>query len=389
MRQIQLVPIKSAFPRALTLCEGQNLIGRDADCDVRIDDPSISKRHCRLDCNGNHFVIRDLGSTNGTFVNNEPVKRTSFDPGDVLRIGKFKFRLEGFSLDTDPSPAALVAQAETARQTTIAKPGTEQPAVTSNTPVTRQRSAEAAGADHPSVEGKLTPEESHSTQLVAAAPTGTQPDLYQQISSGSAPRPPASAPFEPPRASPTARVSKSRSPRDWSPVKEFLTESLKAAVTLCVCLLLAVWLLVPWSRLLAPSDIALCEFYELALADVISLRDANASAAAWDELSSRGLPQNTVYVQRLEGGHVSAAARLLLPAGRDYLPAMLTESRQQHSTPETLLRKNLFGARTIVGGESLSDSFDSPEVLAKREVDQQAAAAAMGDMFTTEANSVD
>ena len=63
-------------------------IGRTAGSDLIIDDPEVSRRHARLTWTGQQFLIEDLGSTNGTFVNNvRVVGPQSLSPGDSLRLG--------------------------------------------------------------------------------------------------------------------------------------------------------------------------------------------------------------------------------------------------------------------------------------------------------------
>ncbi len=63
------------------------VLGRTVWCDIKFDDPGLSKQHCRLDKNGDSWYVADLESANGTFVNDEPVLRRQLAPGDQLRIG--------------------------------------------------------------------------------------------------------------------------------------------------------------------------------------------------------------------------------------------------------------------------------------------------------------
>ena len=77
-------------------------IGRDPQLDVCIDDESISRTHCRLSLNTyDALSIRDLGSTNGTYVHNERVNQSTLQPGDILQLGAVTLRIE-FTSDTDP-----------------------------------------------------------------------------------------------------------------------------------------------------------------------------------------------------------------------------------------------------------------------------------------------
>lgn len=63
-------------------------IGRLPDNTLVIDNPAVSGRHARVYREGKHFVLEDLKSTNGTFVNDRPIARHTLSPGDVVLIGK-------------------------------------------------------------------------------------------------------------------------------------------------------------------------------------------------------------------------------------------------------------------------------------------------------------
>jgi pSer/pThr/pTyr-binding forkhead associated (FHA) protein len=62
------------------------LLGRSSACDVMFLDPAISRRHALLSTRGGQCSIRDLGSTNGTQVNGEPVETAVLHAGDVLTL---------------------------------------------------------------------------------------------------------------------------------------------------------------------------------------------------------------------------------------------------------------------------------------------------------------
>ncbi|MBO1768367.1 MULTISPECIES: DUF3662 and FHA domain-containing protein [unclassified Allobranchiibius] len=68
------------------------VIGRDDDADIMLDDPGISRRHSeiRITNDGPHLVmtVRDLGSTNGTFVNGDPIDRAHLHDGDRITVGR-------------------------------------------------------------------------------------------------------------------------------------------------------------------------------------------------------------------------------------------------------------------------------------------------------------
>src|SRR6266498_275723 len=67
------------------------VIGRDTQASLCIADPSVSRRHSQIEKQGEEFVINDLDSLNGTFINDVPVKTRSLQHGDRLRIGESQF----------------------------------------------------------------------------------------------------------------------------------------------------------------------------------------------------------------------------------------------------------------------------------------------------------
>jgi len=73
------------------------VIGRSSKCDIQIDQESISRNHSKIVNNGKSLLIRDLGSTNGTYVNDEPVDEYVLRDGDLIKIGRtiFKFLTGG------------------------------------------------------------------------------------------------------------------------------------------------------------------------------------------------------------------------------------------------------------------------------------------------------
>ncbi len=66
------------------------LIGRDAACDVPIENIGISRKHCRFTFEGGRYFVEDAGSSNGTFVNSERVEKSEVKDGDEVQAGKFK-----------------------------------------------------------------------------------------------------------------------------------------------------------------------------------------------------------------------------------------------------------------------------------------------------------
>lgn len=76
--------------REIPLAEGENLIGRDTDALVRIDGPRVSRRHARITIESGRVHLEDLGSRNGTRLNDNPVGGASpLADGDRISIGSY------------------------------------------------------------------------------------------------------------------------------------------------------------------------------------------------------------------------------------------------------------------------------------------------------------
>ena len=68
-------------------------IGRDAVSDIQLKDFSVSRQHAQLVRVFSDYYVEDLGSTNGTYLNDRPVTKHMLKHGDLLRIGNFSLRL--------------------------------------------------------------------------------------------------------------------------------------------------------------------------------------------------------------------------------------------------------------------------------------------------------
>ena len=81
-------------PDAQFRVAGTARLGRSRDSDIFIVDPSVSRHHAVLDVRNGQLVVRDNGSTNGTFVNGERVQLRTLHPGDVVAFGKTEMKVE-------------------------------------------------------------------------------------------------------------------------------------------------------------------------------------------------------------------------------------------------------------------------------------------------------
>jgi predicted component of type VI protein secretion system len=80
-------------------------IGRGEDCKVRVPLPSVSRQHCELHIDDDdEFAVKDLNSSNGTYVNGDRVRSRELIPGDLLAVGPVVFvvRIDGHPKEIDP-----------------------------------------------------------------------------------------------------------------------------------------------------------------------------------------------------------------------------------------------------------------------------------------------
>ena len=87
----QLLPVEGGAPLELT--KDVTLVGRKEDCDLRLEHKSVSKLHCVLVKTDGLILLRDLGSTNGTRVNGQRVRRAALLPNDKVTIAGFQFKV--------------------------------------------------------------------------------------------------------------------------------------------------------------------------------------------------------------------------------------------------------------------------------------------------------
>lgn len=97
----ELVPQGGGDP--VPLLQKKLLIGRRDSCDIALRFPNVSSRHCELEMVDGYWLVRDLGSSNGTKVNGVRVRAKWILPGDELAVAKHRFKID-YSLAVGAPP---------------------------------------------------------------------------------------------------------------------------------------------------------------------------------------------------------------------------------------------------------------------------------------------
>jgi predicted component of type VI protein secretion system len=113
----KLVVLTEGFAGAvLELKAERTTVGRLEDNAFRLAEASVSGHHCEVWSDGGQVHVKDLGSTNGTFVNNQQIKEAVLKPGETLRLGQIELRLENGAPPAAPAPASAAAPAARKQQ---------------------------------------------------------------------------------------------------------------------------------------------------------------------------------------------------------------------------------------------------------------------------------
>ncbi len=91
--------------RVFDIKPGVTTIGRKDDCSIRIPLAVVSRRHAEIVADDHGAVIKDLGASNGTYLNNQKVEEDDLEPGDQLVIGSVVFTVQ---IDGEPADDELV-----------------------------------------------------------------------------------------------------------------------------------------------------------------------------------------------------------------------------------------------------------------------------------------
>ncbi|MDY6872705.1 MAG: FhaA domain-containing protein [Chloroflexota bacterium] len=118
MEDLQTVPVRPKIPQNAFLVIGGKTnfpltktvinIGRHSDNDLILEDQFVSRHHAQLRAIENSFVIFDVGSTGGIFLNNKQISRATLHPGDVLRLGTVNLIYSQDTTSEQPTSAVPV-----------------------------------------------------------------------------------------------------------------------------------------------------------------------------------------------------------------------------------------------------------------------------------------
>jgi|GEM_PF-2870879 len=97
-----VLQLQNGRKHTFALEEGDTFLGRGEDCDVCIDNFSISQKHAKFVRHGNLVMIEDLGSSNGLYVNDDKTHEAQLEEGDVIQVGmlKLSFSLKEVASDS-------------------------------------------------------------------------------------------------------------------------------------------------------------------------------------------------------------------------------------------------------------------------------------------------
>lgn len=205
------------------------VIGRE-NADFTIDDPEVSRRHVVVRRLGGAVEIEDLGSSNGTFVDDQRIDApTRVGGGARIRVGTTVLEVEGI-LPVQATRLAGVADPQTTRATPIAEPQvTRARAIPERQPIAEPQPT-AARSVQPSPPAPLAP----PTEQVAPVPSPPAPSAEQVAPAPRAPAPTPPAPGVGQFSPPSRKRGKGLASRSWVPVVLSFGSVILTAVALVI-----------------------------------------------------------------------------------------------------------------------------------------------------------
>lgn len=122
--RVVLVMFKDGERRDFALTEPKTVIGRKADAVLRIPTADVSREHCEMEVAGNEVTVRDLGSSNGTYLNGKRIAEARVMAGDKISVGPVTFivQVNGLPPKITPFDVRPEPQATADKPAAAAKP---------------------------------------------------------------------------------------------------------------------------------------------------------------------------------------------------------------------------------------------------------------------------
>jgi pSer/pThr/pTyr-binding forkhead associated (FHA) protein len=100
---VSWTPVLDVAGKRYPLTKSRTIIGRGSEADITVDDPGTSRKHVEILWDGSRGQVNDLGSTNGSKLNGEPLKSAPLAPDSVIDIGRTRivFRVLAQSSSVD------------------------------------------------------------------------------------------------------------------------------------------------------------------------------------------------------------------------------------------------------------------------------------------------
>ena len=152
--------------KEITLAKERTTIGRKPHNDIQIDNLAVSGEHAVIVTILNDSFLEDLGSTNGTLVNGQPIKKHFLQPNDVIELGKYKLKY----INEAPKAAA----AADFEKTMVLRPGTMPKPASAPAPVQASASMATAAMAAPPAPAPAAPARQGAIQLLSGANVGKE-----------------------------------------------------------------------------------------------------------------------------------------------------------------------------------------------------------------------
>ena len=119
MAYLEIVSPEEKKGQRFDITKGEITIGRVQDNDVTVEDVAASSHHCKVIHKEDQYIIRDLGSTNGTLLNGMEVAQSHLNPGDMITVGSIEMKIDGDDMQTDEDRSIQSDRGASANNTVV------------------------------------------------------------------------------------------------------------------------------------------------------------------------------------------------------------------------------------------------------------------------------